>query len=256
VTANGDGSLCGSIPDEITATHSNDSGTVDESMVFYELTSTLLHETSHSSLQAIRQALGRVNRTRSCFVVTGPPGAGKSALITAYTLALLENSAPVPELRLVDDDCTARPDRWALPGPIMNAAFFSLPRWAPNNGSTHQLERGSGLAASVLAGIHSARGDLWSGPACSARTVALPTWLTRDRHAALLRLVDAVIAVLRRMLVLALAALSHATNAIMFALILLAACLRYGHRGDEPAHRRSLLIRRYKSSAGKALAVC
>ena len=60
--------------------------------------------------------------------------------------------------------------------------------------------------------------------------------LLRDNGNALLRLFDGILAALRLALVLVLAALSQHPDALIFVLIMLAACLRYGHRGEPDDH--------------------
>jgi hypothetical protein len=73
--------------------------------------------------------------------------------------------------------------------------------------------------------------------------------LPRDSGVALLRLLDGILAALCLMLVRVLAALSRHPDALMFVLIMLAACLRYGRR-EEPGDHAFLLTRRYQTSLG------
>jgi hypothetical protein len=73
--------------------------------------------------------------------------------------------------------------------------------------------------------------------------------LPRDNRTALLRLLDGTLAALRLMLVRVLAAFSRHPDALTFALVLLAACLRYGRRG-EPDDHAFLPTRRYQTSLG------
>ena len=73
--------------------------------------------------------------------------------------------------------------------------------------------------------------------------------LPRDDRTALLRFLDGILAALCLMLVRVLAALSRRPDALTFALVLLAACLRYGRRG-EPDDHAFLPTRRYQTSLG------
>jgi hypothetical protein len=73
--------------------------------------------------------------------------------------------------------------------------------------------------------------------------------LEADACAALLRFVDGIMAALRLMLVRVLAALSRFINAANLVLVIIAACLRFGHR-DEPGDNDSLFARRYQSLPG------
>lgn len=75
------------------------------------------------------------------------------------------------------------------------------------------------------------------------------TALLRDSGNALLRLLDGILAALRLMVVLVLAALSRHPDALIFVLVMLAACLRYGRR-EEPDDHASLPTRRYQTSLG------
>jgi hypothetical protein len=78
-----------------------------------------------------------------------------------------------------------------------------------------------------------------------AREAALP----RDGRAALLHLLDGTIATLGLALVCVLAGLSHRPDALMFVLIMLAVCRRYGRR-EEPANHAFLPTRRFQTSLG------
>lgn len=60
--------------------------------------------------------------------------------------------------------------------------------------------------------------------------------LPPDNNAALLRLLDGILAALCLMLVLVLAALGRHLDVRTFALVMLAACLHYGHRGEPADH--------------------
>jgi hypothetical protein len=73
--------------------------------------------------------------------------------------------------------------------------------------------------------------------------------LPRDNGSTFLRLLDGILAALCLMLMRVLAALSRQPDALTFVLIMLAACLRYGRRG-EPDDHASLPIRRYQTSLG------
>jgi hypothetical protein len=73
--------------------------------------------------------------------------------------------------------------------------------------------------------------------------------LSPDSRAALLRLLDGILAALCLMLVLVLAALSRHPDGLIYLLVMLAVCLRYGHRGEPDAYT-SLPPRRYERSLG------
>jgi len=70
-----------------------------------------------------------------------------------------------------------------------------------------------------------------------------------DNRAALLRLLDGILAAMCLVLVLVLAALTRHLDVLTFVLIMLAACLRYGRR-EEPDDYASLPICRYQKSSG------
>jgi hypothetical protein len=82
----------------------------------------------------------------------------------------------------------------------------------------------------------------------------LPTWPEPDDRKALGRFVGGIIAALSMLLVRVLAALSRMFNAVNSVLVMIAACLRYGHR-QEPDDHHSLPARRYQSWPGRAPAV-
>jgi hypothetical protein len=73
--------------------------------------------------------------------------------------------------------------------------------------------------------------------------------LARAGGSTFLRFLDGILAALRLMLVLVLAALSRHPDALTFVLVILAACLRYGRR-SEPANHTFLPPRRYQTSLG------
>lgn len=75
----------------------------------------------------------------------------------------------------------------------------------------------------------------------------------RDRRAALLRLVDGLIAAVRRMLMTMLAASVRGSAAIGFLLVMLAAVRHFGRRG-EPDHDASLACLRPDVNRGLAIA--
>lgn len=81
-----------------------------------------------------------------------------------------------------------------------------------------------------------------------------PMWLEPPARKSLLRFVNGIIAALRLMLIRVLAALSRLVDATNFVLVMIAACLRYGHRQDPDDHH-SLPARRYQSWLGRAPAV-
>jgi hypothetical protein len=73
--------------------------------------------------------------------------------------------------------------------------------------------------------------------------------LLRRSRVALLRLLDGILGALCLMLVRVQTALSRHPDALMFVLIMLAACLRYGRR-EEPGDHAFLPTRRYQTSLG------
>jgi len=73
--------------------------------------------------------------------------------------------------------------------------------------------------------------------------------LPGDSRAGLLRVVDGILAVLCRLLAIVLTALARHLDAPALVLVLLAACLHYGHRA-EPADRAFLPMRRNLTSMG------
>jgi hypothetical protein len=91
-------------------------------------------------------------------------------------------------------------------------------------------------------------------PGYSYYCAPLPTWLEPDDRERLQRFVGGIIAVLSLVLVRVLAALSRMVNAVNLVLVMIAACLRYGHR-QEPDDHNSLPARRYQSWPGRAPAV-
>lgn len=70
--------------------------------------------------------------------------------------------------------------------------------------------------------------------------------ISADTEAALRHLLDSLVAVLSLVLVQVLAALSRRPDTLTFALVMLAACLRYGRR-EEPDDDASLRVRRQMS---------
>jgi hypothetical protein len=70
-----------------------------------------------------------------------------------------------------------------------------------------------------------------------------------DNKPTLLRLLDGILAALRLMVILVLAALSRHPQALTFVLVMLAACLHYGRRA-EPAERAFLPMRQFQRSLG------
>jgi hypothetical protein len=70
-----------------------------------------------------------------------------------------------------------------------------------------------------------------------------------DSWAAIVRVIDSVLAAMRLMRLLVRAGLGYGLNALTFVLVMLAACRHYGHR-SEPDDHASLLIRRNLVSMG------
>jgi hypothetical protein len=70
-----------------------------------------------------------------------------------------------------------------------------------------------------------------------------------DSWAAIVRVIDSVLAAMRLMRLLVRAGLRYGLNALTFVLVILAACRHYGHR-SEPDDHASLLIRRNLVSMG------
>jgi hypothetical protein len=76
-----------------------------------------------------------------------------------------------------------------------------------------------------------------------ARSLIIDSW------AAMVRVIDSVLAAMRLMRLLVRACLSYRLNALAFVLVMLAVCRHYGHR-SEPDDHASLLIRRKLVSMG------
>ena len=72
-----------------------------------------------------------------------------------------------------------------------------------------------------------------------------------DSNAALLRMLDGILAALCLMFVLVLAALARRPDGLMFVLVMLAACLRYGRR-EEPGDPRLAAQVQYRTSPGSS----
>lgn len=170
-------------------------------------------------------------------LIQAPMGSGKTTALLHSLLDLAAGRCGSSEkLRNIDARLadiglvTANTDRWPEAGPVIS-------------GTASALQRVDNTTTSVSASATiRARDSVWH--------LILPACLASDSRDALLRFVDGVLAALRLMLVVMLAALSRVADVVTFVLVMLAACLRYGRR-QEPGDHDSLVSRRYQTSAGR-----
>jgi hypothetical protein len=135
-----------------------------------------------------------------------------------------------------------------------------LPNWntAAFAGMISQtwLELGDGTQATVTPTFSVCNPDLagfvptraFNYLSIGARSLIIDSW------AAMVRVIDSVLAAMRLMRVLIRACLGHRLNALAFVLVMLAACRHYGHR-SEPDDHAYLFIRRNLVSMGSCLRV-
>lgn len=126
-----------------------------------------------------------------------------------------------------------------------SAAWGAAEGWWPNG-----LQADAGPA-----GTAQLPRDQYTGPEFGGRRGPLVRLTFRENvlrpgsRTALLRFIDGILAALCLMLVLVLTALTRHLDALTFALVILAACFRYGRR-EEPDDHGSLPICRYQRLLG------
>jgi hypothetical protein len=103
------------------------------------------------------------------------------------------------------------------------------------------------IGAPVRVTDHAQSSRVPRGPLVSQTLLAVE--LGPENRAALVRLLNGILAVLALMLILVLAVLARRPNALAFVLVMLAACLHFGCRG-EPDDDTSLPMRRSQTSLG------
>ncbi len=151
------------------------------------------------------------------------------------------DSPAFPLADLLDSQCSDAPSRIldragegrrSTPGPVVGSAAEAVAH-RPVGDVLSVFPIVPSAVASVLARV----------------CVGHPPRLVRDALEGLLRFLNGIVASLSLLLVLLLAALSRLVNVVVFVLMVIAVCLRYGRRQDSPSHA-FLLIRRFDPSAG------